>query len=418
MIYLSTCVRNFLIGFYCLAVIFPCMANFFGSVACGQGFFIHRDLETGIYSDVQRFISYRYMRHIWTTSDSVMATIVQNGGYDGRGLALYKSLDGGLNWTFEMEISNDNGIVSDGTIDSNNNILLVTSFMSDKQTIDVDYIRLAYDSFSQSWSIDPLTPTTVFASGRRYKASRATVAVDSNSIVWCAFRLEDANTGIFMIMVYYSVDGGSTWENSGNKFGTMNRLDEKSAKVIAVNSRIAVIYQDVKGGISQLDRFKKWAYREDSQNLQDYWTDESIAKMEADSGDPLGSHWSVAADDFGNIHLSYEDNGIKYLKYNAVSDYWEAPWLAVLDGNYSNISVSANNDLYLFARNLTGKKIIARGYSSTRKKWSKWISISSQNYDGMLRMSSPERFNNHLPLLYQVGGSKPFQLIYNLLDLP
>ena len=413
---LSTFKRNFLIRTYCLVVVFLCEITFLGAAAWGEAFFIYRDLETEIFSDSQKFISFRYMRHSWIASDGVMAAAVQKGGYEGHGLVLYKTLDEGLNWTFEAAISSDDGIISDGIIDSNNNILLVTSFLSEYQTVDVDFIRMTYDSFSQAWSIDPLTPVTVFASGNQYRATRATIAVDSNGVIWCAFRIEDINTDIFQIKVYYSVDGGYTWDDSGNSFGTANSLVEKSAKVIAVDSRIAMIYQDLKDGASTPEGFKEWAYREDSQALQDDWTSESIAKMMTTKGDPYGSHWSVAADDFGNIHLSYQDKGIKYLKYDAVSEGWEGPMVAAIYGSYSNISVAANNDLYLFSTNLRGKKIIVKLYSSASQRWTRWLSISSQNYDGILRMSSPERFNYHLPLLYSVNKRSPYQLIYGLFD--
>ncbi|MFA4915456.1 MAG: hypothetical protein WC560_02140 [Syntrophales bacterium] len=412
----SACAHNFLIGIFCLTAVLLCEITFLRTAAWGDDLFIYRDLKTGIYSNADNFISYRYMRHIWTASDGVMAAVVQKGGYEGRGLALYKTLDEGLYWTFEAAISSEVDMVSDGIIDSNNNILLVTSFLSENKTVNVNFVQLKYDSISHAWSINPLTPVTVFASGKNYRATRASIAADTNGVIWCAFRLENIDTGMFQIRVYYSVNGGSTWVDSGNSFGTINSMAQKCAKVIAVGPRIAMIYQDVKIESSTAEHYKVWAYREDSQALQDGWTSGSIAKMTTADGDPYGSHWSVAADDFGNIHLSYEDNGVMYIKYDAASESWVGPRVATNYGNYSSISIAANNDLYLFARNQSGRKIIVRRYSSASRKWDAWVTISSRKYRGILRMSSPERFVDHLPLVYQVNVNPPYQLIYNLLD--
>lgn len=414
---LSNCARSLLIGFYCLGAVFLCEIVFPGNIAWCDGLTIYRDLSSGIYSNSDDIISYRYMRHIWATRDGVLAAVVQKGGYDGHGLVLYKSLDEGLHWEMDAAISDDNYLVSDGIIDSNNNILLVTSIISTNRTFDVNFIRLTYNSILRAWSIDHLTPATIFASGNNYRVSRATIAVDSNGVIWSAFRFEDIINGIFNIKVFYSVDGGSSWNDSGNSFGTSNNLSEKCAKVIAVGSRMALIYQDVKGTESAPESFKEWAYREDSQPLNAAWTSGSITKMIDTAGDPYGSHWSVAADDFANIHMSYEDNGIKYLKYDAAIKSWVGPRVAALDGgHYSNISVAANNDIYMFARNQTGKKIIVRRYSSSAQRWSKWVAVSSQDYDGRLRMSSPERFADHLPLLHQVNADPPYQLMYDLIN--
>ena len=414
---LFSCAHKFVIGMYFLAVFFLCAIAFPGATAWGvEAITINNDITTGIYSNADDFISYRYMRHIWVTTYSVMAAAVQKGGYEGYGLVLYKTMDEGLHWTLEAPISSDVDIVSDGIIDTNNNILLVTSLLSENRTVDVNFIRMRYDSISQSWTMNPLTPVTIFNSGAQYRGTRASLALDSNGIIWCAFRLENTQTGIFQIRVYYSTDDGSTWTDSNNSFGTLNNLAEKCAKIIAVDSRIAMIYQDMKWNGSIQERYKLWAYREDTQSLQDIWTSNPIAKMTDTTGDPYSSHWSVAADDFGNMHLSYEDNGIHYLKYDAVGKTWVGPKRATNYGNYSSISVAANNDLYLFAKNQPGLKIILRRYSAASHTWDPWVEVSSNNYSGTLRMSSPERFVGHLPLLYQVGSNSPYQLIYNLLD--
>jgi hypothetical protein len=352
------------------------------------------------------------MRHIWNTSDGVIAAVVQKGGYEGDGLVLYKSLDDGLNWEVQT-ISDDIRIVSDGVIDKDNNILLVTSLITDRLILDVNFIKMTYHSGSKVWS--QAKEVTVFNSNGQTNASRASISIDSNDVIWCAFRIQDVTNNEFQIKVRYSEDGGVRWNDIENGlFGTANDLAEKTAKVIAVGNRMAMIYQDVRGSASVTDRFKEWAYREETWGLDAAWITEPIVQIMALEGDPYSSHWSVAADDLGNIHLSYQDNGIKYLKYDAAKGIWNRPIVAARFGNFNNISVAANNDLYLFSKSWTGRKIICKRFSHADQRWSRWINISSRDYNGFLRMSSPERCVDRLPLIYEIRYSPPYQLLYCL----
>ncbi len=419
--YLSNCISTFQCVTYCLLAVILCDVAFLSATARGETPVIFPDIETGIYTDSTRAISFRYMHHIWTADDGAIAVALQKGGYGGQGLVLYKSLDQGSNWTLDTQISDGDDIISDGVLDSNEDILIVTSNPSENRIVNVDFVRLIYDSSAQSWSIDPLSPVTVFSSNEIFRATGGTIAVDSNGVIWCAYRLHNSRTGTFLIRVKYSVDGGLTWTDSGNSFGTRNGLPKKSAKIIAADSRIFMIYQDLIGDIWPGDRFKKWAYREDYQGLEDYWTTGTIAEMSSTIHDANGTHWSVASDDLGNIHLSYADNGIKSVKYDAVDQSWSSPitLLTSKKAEYVHISIAANNDVYLFTINYGENRIIGRKYSTMDQTWGRWFMVSSEVYTGPLRMCGPERFNSYLPLLYQVDLNSPeasYHLIYNLLE--
>jgi hypothetical protein len=395
---------------------------FFNGAACGQGFYPYRDLNSGIYSDVDQFVALRFMRHVWVVNDNsaVMAAAVQKGGRDGHGLVLYKTLNEGADWTFESAVSGEYDVISDGVIDSDNNILLVTSLIRESRPSGVHFIKLRYEPSTQGWTVDPSTPVAVHASGALGDATRATISVDSNGVIWCAFRLRSAEAGqegIVRIAVFYSDDGGYTWVDSGNRFGTPNRFAEKSAKVIAVGDRTALIFQDMLGDQLLPERYKSWAYREDYQPLQDAWTSERIALMMSFVDDPLGSHWSVAADNSGNLHLSYQDVGIRYLKYDAATGGWLDPVVAAAyGGSYNNISVAANGDLYLFGRFTNSLRVFCKRCSSANQRWSRWFSISLSPHLGYLRMCCPERFAERLPILYEVNTTGPYELLYTLFN--
>jgi hypothetical protein len=400
---------------FCLVAVFKGLIFLISSPALSQDFFVIRDQKTDIFSNATQFISYRYMRHIWNTSDGVMAAVVQKGGYEGDGLVLYKGTQNPpgyppeVYWNKERIITNDTRIVSDGVIDAENNILLVASFLDAGKDVHVKFIKMPYDDVKQSWARG--TVFTVFESDENYRATRATIAIDSNKIIWSAFRVEDIINNEFQIKVRYSVDEGVTWNDIENgMFGTLNSLAEKTAKVFAVGNRIGMIYQDMTGGAAAPIGVKKYAewLPGETEPVQ---TDNIIAYMTTLEGDPYSSHWSVAADDLGNIHLSYQDNGIKYVKYNGIK--WSNPVLVSRYGNYNNISVATDNQIYLFSKNATGKTIIAKRMDQSG---SKWFTISSQNYNGYLRMSSSERYSDHLPLIYEINYSPPHQLIFCLLD--
>jgi hypothetical protein len=414
----KVCMAGMVKTAYLLAIVL--FATILANAAPNGGQIIHHDLDTGIYSDAKRFVAARYMRHVWVTSDGVGAAAIQKGGYEGDFLVLYKTLDGGVTWTRESAVSDSTvTVVSDGIIDAENNLMFVTSFLRDFLTVDVEFVRFIYDPRTQSWLRDPAFPAPVFSSTADFEASRATLAQDGNGVLWCAFRLEDAQAGEYVIKVFYSTDGGGSWNDCGREFGTRNDLKDKSPKVIACGSRIALIYQDMEYEGANVERYKKWAARSDALGLQAPWSEGAIAKMISPDGDTFGSHWSVAGDGLGRLHLTYQDdNKINYTRYEL-----GCGWTAIepmANGTYSNISISPSNDLYLFQDQpyQGGYRMLARKYSPAADSWSGWYVISTKIYDGKLRPCSPETFRYHLPLLYHVHSTKPYMLVYNLLYLP
>jgi hypothetical protein len=383
------------------------------SPAPAPGFFIERDVPTGIASDADTFVSFRYMRHVWLTSDGTLATLVQQGGLGG--LRLHKSLDLGLVWTLESVVSSHADLISDGLLASDDGLLLVTSVSGTGPIGDVLFQRMSYDSIARTWTLDPSTPTVVFDSTQALRASRATIAADSNGVLWCAFRLQSTATGNFSLPLYCSLDGGLTWQDTLNAFGSSNTFEDKNAKVLATGSGIAVLFQDVQGSVSAPVRLKAWAYRDDSQPLEDPLLPQTVAVMANQGGDPLGTHWSVAGDDAGNVHLTYQDGRIKYLRFDGFSKAWASPLvLGPLKGSYNSITVDDSGDLFVFAHlgGLSG--VYVRRYLAGMQQWTNWIPVSSSAHAGSLRMCSPERVDDLLPMLYQVNASAPYDLLYCL----
>lgn len=380
--------------------------------------FAEQNLVTGILSDTDVFVSLRYMRHNWLTAEGVQAAVVQQGGHDGHGLALYKSVDDGVTWTFEVDLLSKTDLISDGILLSDGSLLVVTSLASTGPVANVNFLRLNHDPGLAAWSVDSSTPAQVYSSSSNLRASRASIAQDSNGVLWCSFRLQDVAKATFTIRLYFSLDGGLSWQDSLNSFGTPNYNDAKGAKVLAAGNRIAVVYQDVQGDAGNPIRSKAWAFRNDSQPLQAAMFSAPIALMSATGGDPLGSHWSVAADLSGNLHLSYQDGTIKYVGCNAGSTAWGSPiGLSMVRGSYNTISVANLGDIYVFAQLENAKAVTVKRFSVSNQTWSGWFKFPSVPESGHLRMCTPERFANRLPMLYQVGLGPTYQLLYCLLDL-
>jgi hypothetical protein len=242
--------------------------------------------------------------------------------------------------------------------------------------------------------------------------------MDSNGVLWSAFRLQVTSSGNFRIRLYFSPDLGLTWEDSGVILGSANRWAEKSGKVLATGTGIGVVVHDLAGPTTAPVRSKTWAFREDTDPFDAAMPTELIAQMAVTTGDPYGSHWSVAADELGNVHLSYQDDTIAYTRYDAATQTWSSPRnLASIVGSYNSLTVAGNGDVYVFARFNGGNNMWVRRRFATTELWgSGWIQVSTGPHEGLLRMCSPERVDDLLPLLYQVNDVAPFELLHCLLD--
>lgn len=398
-----------------------------GSLLCGSAyapvasavppaFVLHSDVPTGITSDAEVFVSLRYMRHLWIAPDGVQVAVVQQGS-DGA-IGLHKSFDDGMTWTWEQDLPSASDELSDGVMLSDGSLLLVTSIMGSSPGSDVEFMRLDYDAVAQAWELDPLGPTTVYDSNNVARASRATIAIDSNDVLWSAFRLQNTNSAAYRLRLFYSTDDGQSWQDSTNVFGTSNAWADKDAKVVATGTGIGIVFQDIVGPAASPVRSKRWAFRSDAAALQSTITSSLVAQMVSSSGDPYGSHWTVAADSVGNVHLSYQDNTVVYQRFDAGLQTWSAPLsLGAYTGSYNSLSVTGNDDVWVFARLGGGANMWVKSWTAATGQWSVWNQVSTGPHPGLLRMCSPERVDDLLPLLYQVNASAPFELLHILLEV-
>jgi hypothetical protein len=384
--------------------------------AVAASFVAESDVPTGIFGEDEWFVSLRYMRHLWIAPDGMQVAVVQQGE-DG-GLGVYASADDGHSWSWSEDLPSSAQMVSDGTMLADGSVLVVTSIIGTVPIVDVELLRLDYDASSQRWSLDPASPTTVYDSDAMLKGTRGTIAVDSNGVLWSAFRLQNTGSGEVTLRLFSSTDDGASWQDSANVFGTANTWAEKNARVIATGTSIAVVYQDVQGPARTPVRSKGWALRDDAAPLADPMVGELIADMGTTVGDPFGSHWSVATDSQGNLHMSYQDDRIRYARFDAATATWSRPMaLGTGSGVYNTITVTADDDLYLFTRFLGNGNLWALTHRAATQEWSDWIQVTAGPQPGFLRMCTPERVDDLLPVLYEVNASAPFELMSAQLDV-
>jgi hypothetical protein len=377
---------------------------------------LHSDVATGIESDAEMFVSMRYMRHLWVAPDGVQAAVVQQGGTTG--LGLYSSFDDGASWTWEQDLPGQADFVSDGIQLDDGSLLLVTSLATNNSTADVRFIRLDYDPGVQGWITDPLTPSMVYDSNAVTRASRATIAMDGNGVLWSAFRLQNTTSGNTRIRLFFSVDDGITWQDSLNVLGTANAWAEKDAKVFSTGSGIGLVMQDVQGPAASPVRSKRWSHRDDADPLTRSIGSQLIAQMSGVTGDPYGSHWSVATDSDGDVHMSYQDDTIRYVRRDAATQTWSSPLsLGAAIASYNSLTLAADDDIYVFTRFNGGDHMWVKRWRTSTGLWSSWLQVSANLHDGLLRMCSPEHVDDRLPLLYQVNAAPPFELLHAFLDV-
>jgi len=273
----------------------------------------------------QRLISYRHQEHMWITDDGVYHLLANRGAQtSGDSLQLYNSTDG-ITWTAALSLAGTGAkSTSDGSL-SNGVLSVVYSGLSDE----ILFAPLKYDPTTQAWqmkgpgqTVRPKTP------GGSAGATNPSLVQDRAGNFWVSFVEQDNVTGTSVLVLYYRVAGGNTWVNTGVTFGPQDALStldspQRSARLVLTPNGIGVVYS-VREGIF-------WQQRPAGGTPQDPWQ----AQQTLDPGDPnnvdtdpMASHFSLATDDQGYMHLAFVNAGFPfYLRYNAAANVlaWSVP---------------------------------------------------------------------------------------------
>jgi hypothetical protein len=269
---------------------------------------------TDLTGTAERMISYRHQEHMWQTADGALHLVLNRGALQpGPGLSLFSSFDGGSTWSFMQNFANtDDDATADGVLQGDDLSLVYP-------TVDgaIAFAELHYNSVVRSWSLTGAA--TAFWSSQ-FAGLNPALAVDSTGTIWCAFvARERANwrkdTNIRMVN---RVSGGPFWTDTGLVFGpTDDQSIERSARPVRTANGMGMVYS-VRGSTF-------WATRTNGMPDNVPWSTSTIyvsSYPTSPKSDPYASHFSVATDASGTIHMVVADNyQVLYFRYSGAGSW-------------------------------------------------------------------------------------------------
>ncbi|MGH8212858.1 MAG: hypothetical protein ACREPP_06495 [Rhodanobacteraceae bacterium] len=288
-------------------------------------------IETPLTGTADRMISYREQNHSWQTSDGAFHLLINTGNQPSRdALRLYTTRDLGATWTAGPTLPSTNGMsTEDGVLIGNS---LAIAYVTTANNI--KFASFVWNSASGTWSGN--SAQTVFASNAQ-TALNPCLGRDSVGNVWVAFATTDAE-GDSSIRMMVRQAGTNEWVDPGLTFGDTATAtvegSERSARPVQIPGGMGMVYS------VQKDLY--WASRSDSAALGDPWATQLLYTHTGGGNDPYASHFSVANDAEGNLHLATVDGGeLLYLHYDAGSATWSQRVLAGsgIQANYPQVTI-------------------------------------------------------------------------------
>jgi hypothetical protein len=288
-------------------------------------------IETPLTGTADRMISYREQNHSWQTSDGAFHLLINVGNQPSRdALRLYTTRDQGATWTLGPTLPSTNGLSTEDGVLLGNSLAVVYVTSANN----IKFASFVWDPDSGTWSGN--SAQTVFASNSQ-TALNPCLGRDSVGNIWAAFVTTDAE-GDNVIRMMVRAAGTSEWIDPGLTFGETDTAtvdgSERSARPVKIPGGMGMIYS------VQKDLY--WATRSDSAALGDPWTTQLLYTHTGGGNDPYASHFSVASDASGNLHLATVDGGeLLYLRYDAGSGTWSQRILAGsgIQANYPQVTV-------------------------------------------------------------------------------
>ncbi len=276
-----------------------------------------RAVTTSLRSDNERMISYRHQQHLVQSSDGALHLLFNRGSLaPDPGLSLYSSFDGGETWQLMQNFA--------GTDDkSTGDVLLVGDdlwlvFHTGDQR--VMFARLHYDSIGRTCSL--LELQEAFTSPQ-WNAQNPALAIDEMGTIWVGFlaKTPTRRHSLGNIRVVNRVGGGTTWTDPGLIFGpTDQQAVERSARPVHIPGGMGMVWT--------VHETTYWSTRSNALPDNSAWTTRTlfVGTPAKRIGDPYASHFNVAIDDLGGLHLiTIDSNDILYFKYAPATDTWSAP---------------------------------------------------------------------------------------------
>jgi len=357
-------------------------------------------------------ISNRHQEHLWMTDDGVFHALI-NSGKKRNALQLFSSING-VDWFLRMTFSNTNHRSHpDGFL--KNETLWITYSSSSNHIL---LHKLSYNSEDNSWlENDKAKVYKKFG----FVPDRPTVTLDRKNQVWIAFSELNQKTDHTLIKVIKvnNMEGLNCCALFPATFSISNHSKRKSAKILALEDKIVLIYTDQMHVDSakadhQQGHSLNWAYMHLEEQSSEWINGGALFQYKQDENDPHGTHFNVAKDSFDNIHVvTASEKKIIYLRIknshpihidsaNAITHESSPP--------YMQIAISENNEIYVVypARCLSQKKLnfhvkILKSYDlgETFQKIAT-LSLDREDHPGNPRLEIQSTFKRTLSVLWQI----------------
>ncbi len=243
----------------------------------------------------ERIISYRHQEHAWQTADGAWHLIINRGALSrGASLVLHSSFDGGATWRAMASFAgSDRTSTCDGQL-YGTQLLVVFPDTAD----DIRLADLSYDAGSRQWSFQG---TQIVAKSALVKFLNPAISKDARGRLWCAYVRQNPWTSSIEIRLSYQPVGSTGWYDSSLTFGPVGSGGVKrSARPVQLADGMGMVYS--------VDASIYWAKRLNDWSEDSAWALATIFTGQPDA-DPYASHFSVATDAFGNVHLATVDAG-------------------------------------------------------------------------------------------------------------
>lgn len=288
---------------------------------------------TTVDGTAERMISYRHQEHSWQTGDGATHLMVNRGSLSpGATLTLYSSPDDGLTWTSAIALANTNAYAtSDGVLVGDDLWVVYSSAAST-----ILFSILHYDSVTGTWALS--ATERVFKSSTTAALNPA-MAIDALGAAWCAFVGTDSATGNHTLRMAQRAADGSAWLDTGLVFGTPDAdTIQRSARPIVTATGVGMVYS--------VHEELYWAHRSNEHPFDEAWENTLIFTGSPEGLDPYSSHFSLAADSQGALHMAAVDQGrIVYFRSLDQGQVWESRVITRdIGATYPQISVIRGSD--------------------------------------------------------------------------
>jgi hypothetical protein len=291
---------------------------------------------------------------MWQTADGSTHVLINTGTQpDTRSLHLFSSVDNGITWVDKVGLGGSGfDATSDGVL-IGNDLYVTYSTISDG----VGFAILHYDPNTGTWTRSLVETAFLDAN---VIAQTPALARDTLGRVWIAFTAQDRTTLLYSIRMLRKTSDASGWVDTGFVFGTPDSIsNERSARPIAANDGIIMVYTE--------HQYVYSANRKDSWDEARAWPSRLIYTSVGGDTDPYGSHYNIALDASGNLHMAAVDGGrLMYFRLLKGRTVWTSRFMtnpikatyvqSVVSGSTVALMTNSNTEIWVFQSTDGGTK--------------------------------------------------------------